>query len=112
MLRKLIKYDLAFIWRWWRIIAAILLGASLIGALLLRGTLASADKLQDVLVVICVLYFIPCLLAIGAGTLATSVLLYWRFYAHFYSDQGYLTFTLPVKRVYTLSEASAMSEYA
>ena len=98
MLRKLLKYDLAFVWRWWRIIAVIMVVASLLGALLLRGTLAATDGVQETLIIICVLYFIPYLLAIVACTAATPLLLYWRFYSHFYSDQGYLTFTLPVKR--------------
>ena len=34
--------------------------------------------------------------AIFAG--GTNILLYVRYYTHFFSDQGYLTFTLPVKR--------------
>ena len=27
-----------------------------------------------------------------------EILVYWRFYKHFFSDEGYLTFTLPVSR--------------
>ena len=98
MFRKLLKYDLAFVWRWWWIVAVSLVGATLLGAFLLRGTLAAGEELQALLTMVCVLYFVPYALAMGAGTLVTTILLYWRFYAHFFSDQGYLTFTLPVKR--------------
>jgi len=98
MFRKLLKYDLAYVWRWWWIVAVALVGATLLGAFLLRGTLAAAEELQALLAIVCGLYFVPYVLAMGAGTLVTTILLYWRFYSHFFSDQGYLTFTLPVKR--------------
>lgn len=101
MFRKLLKYDVAFVWRWWWIVAVSLLGASLLGAFLLRGTLDMAqagNDLTGIFGMVSALYFFPYILAIGAGMLITTILLYWRFYSHFYSDQGYLTFTLPVKR--------------
>ena len=34
--------------------------------------------------------------ALGAYTLGVQIYLYWRFYKHKFTDEGYLTFTLPV----------------
>lgn len=101
MLRKLMKYEISFIARKWWIIAASLLGASVVGAFLLRAAIASSSagaKAAGFVLVVCVLYLIAYAFALVIGFAGTSLLLYWRFYAHFYSDQGYLTFTLPIKR--------------
>ena len=40
------------------------------------------------------LFFI--MLALGAYALSVQIYLYWRFYKHKFTDEGYLTFTLPV----------------
>ena len=40
------------------------------------------------------LFFI--MLALVAYTLSVQIYLYWRFYKHKFTDEGYLTFTLPV----------------
>jgi hypothetical protein len=37
-------------------------------------------------------------IAMAACLVVSLILVYWRTYTHFYTDEGYLTFTLPVKR--------------
>ena len=101
MLRKLLKYDLHAVARWWWIVAATLLGTSVLGAFLLRVTISSAQGNSTIFglwVMLCIFYFLLYFFLLSAATIATTVLLWWRFYTHLYTDQGYLTFTLPVKR--------------
>lgn len=101
MFRKVLKYDLLFIAKKWWILAATVLGGAIPGAFLLRALIADGGErptLTVLLGIAAALYlFTYCLVLFGSAAV-TAVLLYWRFYAHFYSDEGYLTFTLPVKR--------------
>lgn len=103
MLRKLLKYDSRPIARVWGIIAVAILALSVVGSITLRFLItnaASADEswLMSLTYIIGVLLIVICFIGIFASPLATSVLVYLRFYKNFFTDEGYLTFTLPVSR--------------
>ena len=107
MFLKLLKYDLKYIWRVWWILAVILgtltLPTGLMGQQFMRITtapvIAQELALIDVLLLIAAsITFMVYFFALAATVLVTELLCYWRFYQHCYSDQGYLTFTLPVSR--------------
>lgn len=103
MLKKCLKYDLRAVGRLWTILSVISLGASLVGALALRGLLESAmypngSELYGVIAVFGGLGTLFCVLAMIAVMVASLYLVYWRTYTNFFTDEGYLTFTLPVKR--------------
>ncbi len=103
MLKKCLKYDLQAVWRLWTILSVISLGASLVGALSLRGLLESVlspegSELAGFLTIFGGLGTIFCILAMIAAMIISLFLVYWRTYTNFFTDEGYLTFTLPVKR--------------
>lgn len=103
MLKKCLKYDLQAVTRIWWILAVTMMGAALVAALSLRAlfqVMLDPDP-AGFLVLLSVfgtLGAILCIFAMAACMTVSVILVYWRTYTHFYSDEGYLTFTLPVKR--------------
>ncbi|MBQ8408331.1 MAG: hypothetical protein IJY39_05645 [Clostridia bacterium] len=106
MLKKMLKYDMRSVGRVWWIMAISVLGLSLLGMLALKllfevsATITSTDlEVFYVLIIIfCVLFFVMCIVGIVGSSIVTAILVYLRFYKHFFTDEGYLTFTLPVSR--------------
>ena len=45
------------------------------------------------------------------GMTVSFILIFWRMYTHFYTDQGYLTFTLPAKPSHILLSAGVILLY-
>ena len=112
MLKKCLKYDLAAVFRILWILLIIMLGAVLIAGVSMRVCFESViffsmnDAEPNPAIVFPVFlgvfggYFsaIGCFIAaVGCATVCT-ILTYWRVYSNFFTDEGYLTFTLPVKR--------------
>lgn len=99
MLVKVLKYDMRAVWRIWWIMTLGVLGVSLVGAVGLRTviTLIEADKFA-LLIFLGILLVVGSVLAIVASAIVTEILIYVRFYKNFFTDEGYLTFTLPVRR--------------
>lgn len=113
MFKKCLKYDLGALHKIWLPAAAIVLALGLVcclvGASCIFSFIIEIDKtttnpdyvpeftffIQLFLGMISI--FVMSLSAIVL-TLGTSVGNYIRYYTHLFSDQGYLTFTLPVKR--------------
>ena len=98
MFKKLLKYDLRAIWKLWLICAASALGASIIGGIALKMLISPKLDLPVLLQLICGFWVFISIITISAFLIGAQVLIYVRFYKHFFSDEGYLTFTLPVKR--------------
>jgi len=107
MFKKLLKYDLKAVWRLWWIMLPVLPLAGLAGAVAVRfmtsNVLAFSDKvslqlLSAILSGIMTIILIVCIGTIVLSFALTFILMYYRFYKHLFSDEGYLTFTLPVSR--------------
>ena len=103
MLRKLLKYDLSAVARLFWIGAVLSVAGGILGGVLIRAFSWIADLDTDNLILnLSALFFIMtglvCLFAVAVSFLMTKILVYVRFYKHFFTDEGYLTFTLPVKR--------------
>ncbi|MBE6577979.1 MAG: hypothetical protein E7653_07600 [Ruminococcaceae bacterium] len=103
MLKKCLRYDLLDMWHFWWILAASTLGMSIVCGLACRAMVelfGDADKVDQnaLLVLPLTLIICICILGIIASVTVTVILVMVRFYKHFFSDEGYLTFTLPVKR--------------
>lgn len=103
MLKKCLKYDLKSIWRIWWIIAASMMAAALVasGGFRLFSQTAANPNPNSAVAVLASLSIIPaslCIFVMIAGVVISLILVYWRIYTHFFTDEGYLTFTLPVKR--------------
>lgn len=112
MLKKCLKYDLAAVFRVVWILLIIMLVAVVAAGGSLRICIESAQFLgtephdpSPIIMFPAFLgvfggYFsaIGCFIAaVGCATVCT-ILTYWRVYSNFFTDEGYLTFTLPVKR--------------
>lgn len=118
MLIKLLKYDLRALYKYWWICAILSITFSAIGGVsynILRIKLPLWSAEIDGLMYMCISIsaFIGILVAIvgvSAFMLATEVFIFIRFYKHFFSDEGYLTFTLPVKRA-TLLNSKIISAF-
>ena len=89
--------------RTWWILAVSMLGAGVLAGLGFRffSQCMVADNVNEGLAILSAFvalgsYF--CILAMIMGMTVSFILIFWRIYTHFYTDEGYLTFTLPVKR--------------
>ena len=101
-MRKLLKYDLKAVFRLWWIFSAAALAAGPLGGLclrlLLREDALRPQPLEEMFQAVAGLGVVAFVLLLGAYGLGTFVLVIWRYYSHFFTDEGYLTFTLPVSR--------------
>ncbi len=103
MFGKLLKYDLRAIFKYWWIAAFSSLGLSIVGGTSMKVFLSLAIKseLEDIEPWLTIFSFLGMLLSfvgLSAFLLASEIFIYVRLYKHLFSDEGYLTFTLPVKR--------------
>ena len=103
MLKKCLKYDLQAVGRIWWILAASMAGAFMVAALAFRVLLETTQQPDPsggliMLSIFGTLLAFLCIFAIFAAMTVSVILVYWRTYTHFYTDEGYLTFSLPVKR--------------
>ena len=97
MLGRLIKYDFKSINRLAVPLSAIALIAGIVGALALKVAVNAPEDASWIPVVLCTLCVIASAVAIFAYTVVIWILLLHRFYTNMFTDEGYLTFTLPVK---------------
>lgn len=106
MLKKCLKYDLKAVWPIWWIVALAVLGAGLIGCVSIRGLIEitnyelTHDSTVFTIVGVITLGFVGGIAGFAqiAFLTVSPILVYVRFYRNFFTDEGYLTFTLPVKR--------------
>ena len=101
MLKKLLRYDLKFLFRYWWIVTLASVPASVAG-----GWAISLINKEDVTVaqgIAAIVGVIVAIFAIAAVIIMPIVLVVIRFYKNLYSDEGYLTFTLPVTRTELLN---------
>ena len=99
MLKKLLKYDLRAIFRYWWILAISSIGLSFVGGLCLRTIITSAENDPNaIIMLVAMLGMIAAVVGLSAFFIVTEILIFVRFYKNFFTDEGYLTFTLPVKR--------------
>lgn len=102
MLKKLLRYDIAAIKKFFWIGVTVSLSASIVGALLLRFFIYASEVEENValmlLSLVAFLISIVAVIAVFFSFAFTAILVFVRFYRHFFTDEGYLTFTLPVKR--------------
>ncbi len=97
MLKKLLRYDFKSVLRFWWIAAISTLGLAVIGGWSI-SVFENQKELPEMLYVVATLAAIVAVLGGVAFAIMTVILLFSRFYKNFFTDEGYLTFTLPVKR--------------
>ena len=101
MLQKVLKYDLRAIFKYWWILAVSSFGASIIGGIGLNLFINAVNSTKDInpfLIIFAFLSMLLGFLAISAFVIGNEIFILIRYYRNFFTDEGYLTFTLPVKR--------------
>ena len=107
MLKKVLKYDLKSIYKYWWIGAIACFALSLLGSF----GISFLNSGKEIPVPIEIFSYISIFLTIVgyvAFIFLAQVLVFVRYYKNFFSDEGYLTFTLPVKRITQLNSKLIM----
>ncbi len=114
MFKKCLKYDMRAFAKIWLIASAVVLIISILGGIGFSsfiGAITSMEELETqtepefwetalvfarmMIGMVCYIVFIYTLVIYNGGT---QIMLLIRYYTKFFTDQGYLTFTLPVRR--------------
>lgn len=99
MFKKLLKYDMQAVWRIWWILAVGIFGLSVAASFVFRFFVSTIENENFIwLAIFAMVFLVVSVIAIIASIVITPLLVYYQFYKHFFSDEGYLTFTLPVSR--------------
>lgn len=109
MFKKVLKYDMASVKRYWWLIAASVLGISVVGSLVFRGVYRYFENVQNspgqaedvflsLIMMAGMIFLFVCVMAVFSSVFVTPVITHLRYYRNFFTDEGYLTFTLPVSR--------------
>ena len=106
MFSKLLKYDLRAILKYWWIAAVTSLAFGVIAGTsinMLNKFNSTASEMNIVFYSFPILGIVLSVIGIALFTVVTEVLILVRFYKHLFTDEGYLTFTLPVKKTQILN---------
>ena len=98
MLKKLLKYDLKAIFKFWWLAAAFSVVMSVIGGLSISILASENERIPEIVEFTSGLTVFFTVFSFAIVPMVTFVLLFARVYKNFYTDEGYLTFTLPVTR--------------
>ena len=115
MLGKLLKYDLKATFKYWWILAITSFGASIFGGVCFNvfyNTMNEAETVsgpEAFFSILAMLGFIMTIIVLAAFIVVSEIFIYIRFFKSFFSDEGYLTFTLPVKRHQLLTSKLLMA---
>ncbi len=105
MLRKILKYDFKFLFKYWWIGAVISLSLSVASGFCIRllDTSLTERELPAVVNSSATSVIALSIISYIAFSIIAMILIFIRFYKNFFSDEGYLTFTLPVKRTHLIN---------
>lgn len=111
-MRKMLKHDLKAIWPVWRIVAPIVVVlAALAGVVVGIGysDYEIFDSVYWLFRITALLIDTYWYLILSAFSMLVTVLIVVRYYKNFFTDEGYLTFTLPVSRTKLLNSKILMA---
>lgn len=108
MLRKLLRYDFKAVLKYWWIAALSSVVLSLGGGWCI-SVFSNEKNLPTALYIVATLLMIVVVLGFAAFAILSTILIFSRFYKNFFTDEGYLTFTLPVKRSQLLNSKLIVS---
>ncbi len=97
MLGKLLKYDNRSVFKYWWIAAVSTLFFAALGGLCIQIINVEYTS-HDMLQVLAGLCLVLSIVALFVFLVLCQILVYVRYYKHFFTDEGYLSFTLPVKK--------------
>ena len=96
MLKKILKYDLKAVYKYWWIGAVVIVAVSIVSSFCLPPLTVEEPKTPAVIVGVIDIVF--SILSVSAFYILIEILVFSHFYRNLFTDQGYLTFTLPLKR--------------
>lgn len=108
MLKKLLNYDLRFVFKYWWIAAVTTLALSVVGSGCIN-IFRSDRELPGVIYATAVLAMVIIVFSFAIFSTLAVIMIFARFYKNFFTDEGYLTFTLPVKRSQLLNSKLILS---
>ena len=102
MLKKLLKYDFQSVLKYWWIAAITSLALSFVGGAGL-SIIVSEKEVPEILYPLAIFALILVIFSIVVFMISAYIFVFVRFYKNFFTDEGYLTFTLPVTRAQLLN---------
>lgn len=110
MFSKLLKYDNKAIFKYWWIAAVGSVLVSLFGGLCIQVVDTPANAIvHQFLYTLASIGLMFSIFGLFLLPLITQILILVRFYKNFFTDEGYLTFTLPVKKTTLLNSKLVMT---
>lgn len=99
MLKKLLKYDMKSMVHLLVPLSIAVVGTTIAGTAALRimQTIDNTKNASWILTSALALIFVSTILALLAFSVFSEILIMYRYYTHLFTDEGYLTFILPVK---------------
>ena len=98
MLRKLLKYDLKSMFKYWWILALTSVAATAVGCVCNYLLYSKVNDFPPYVIMFLGFSVVASLFIMAIFPLASEIFIHFRFYKNFFTDEGYLTFTQPVKR--------------
>lgn len=97
MLKKVLKYDYRALFRIWWVAAVVTVVLSIVGGF--AETILQRDgRVPEMITFTAGMAIFFAYLCMVVLLILAEVLVFMRYYRNFFTDEGYLTFTLPVKR--------------
>lgn len=102
MFAKLLKYEWKANYKLFGLLSLVALGIGVVGGALIRCMFLMSDMVKNEFALAMsemslLSMAMVCMVAVGVYATAVQYINYYRFYKHKFTDEGYLTFTLPVK---------------
>lgn len=114
MLKKLLKHDFKALFKYWWIVAVVTAGLSVLAGKCIT-ILESKKELPAVLDASAGIALMLAYIGVIVFAVFSTVMIFIRYYKNLFTDEGYLTFTLPVKRSDILNSkliSAAVLEFA
>ncbi len=108
MFAKLLKYDLRAVFKYWWIAAVSSLGLAVICGICINIVKVDYTAFQF-MQTIAVIGIVLSIIGLCVFAVLGMIFILMRFYKNFFTDEGYLTFTLPVKKNQLLNSKLLMS---
>lgn len=108
MFTKLLKYDLRSVFKYWWIAAASSAFFSVLAGICIK-ILSAENTNYTAIYALAIIGIVIFAIGIIVMPVLSLVMILVRFYKHFFTDEGYLTFTLPVKKSQLLNSKILMS---
>ncbi len=109
MFKKLLKYDLRHVFKTWWILAVASVAFTVIGSIAFSIMSNDTSNQYPLITITAVLVFIVSIIGLSGFVIGNEIIIIERLYKNFFTDEAYLTFTLPVKRSQLLNSKLLMA---